>query len=103
MKKLAAALLTSMTIALPVLAHQGGHSAYGVVKEVTSARLVVTDEHGKDTAFALTTGTKFFRDRKATERAKALVGDRVVVKGKDVSGQMEATTVELGAARKPAR
>jgi hypothetical protein len=102
MKKLAAALLTSMTIALPVLAHQGGHTAYGVVKEVTSARLVVTDEHGKDRTFALTPGTKFFRDHKATEREKATVGDRVVVKGKDVSGQMEASTVELGAAQKPA-
>lgn len=102
MKKLAAALLTSMTIALPVLAHQGGHSAYGVVKEVTSARLVVTDEHGKDMTFALTPGTKFFRDHKATEREKAIVGDRVVVKGKDVSGRMEASTVELGVAPKPA-
>jgi hypothetical protein len=91
-----------MTIALPVLAHQGGHSAYGVVKEIAADRLVVTDEHGKDTAFALTPGTKFFRDHKATEREKAVVGDRVIVKGKDVSGRMEATTVELGAAQKPA-
>jgi hypothetical protein len=102
MKKLAAALLMSMTFAVPVLAHQGGHSAYGVVKEITSARLVVTDEHGKDMTFALTPGTKFLRDHKATEREKAMVGDRVVVKGKDVSGQMEATTVELGAAQKAA-
>jgi len=102
MRRFIAALLSSMTIALPALAHQGGHSAYGVVKEVTAARLVVTDEHGTDTTFSLTPGTKFLRDHKATEREKAAVGDRVVVKGKDVSGQLEATTVELGAARKPA-
>jgi hypothetical protein len=102
MKRFAAALLISMTIALPVLAHQGGHSAYGVVKEITADRLVVTDEHGKEMTFALTPGTKFSRDHKATEREKAVVGDRVVVKGKDVSGRMEASTVELGVAPKPA-
>ena len=102
MRKLIAVMLVSTVIALPALGHEGGHRAYGVVKELTAARIVVAGEHGKDTAFALTPGTKFFRDRKATEREKALVGDRVVVKGKDVSGQMEATTVELGASPKPA-
>ena len=102
MRKLVAALLISMTIAPPALAHEGGHSAYGVVKEVTAERLVVTDEHGKDMTFELTPGTKFFRDHKAIERGKAVVGDRVVVKGKDVSGRMEASNVELGAAQKPA-
>jgi hypothetical protein len=103
MKKLVAAMLVSAVIALPALGHEGGHHALGVVKEVTAARLVVTDEHGKDTAFALTPGTRYFRDRKAAGREQITVGERVVVKGKDVSGQMEATTVDLGAAPKPAR
>ncbi len=102
MRKLIAAMLVSTVIALPALAHEAAHRAHGVVKEVTAARLVVTDGHGKDTAFALTTGTKFSRDHKAIGREKVLVGDRAVVKGKEVSGQMEATTVELGAAPKPA-
>jgi hypothetical protein len=31
------------------------------------------------------------------------VGERVVVKGKDVSGLQQATTVDLGAAPKPTR
>jgi hypothetical protein len=100
MKKLVAALLISMTIALPVLAHQGGHTAYGVVKEITAVRLVVTDEHGKETVFALTPGTRFFRDHKAIGREKVMVGERAVVKGKDAGGQMEASTVDLGAAPK---
>jgi hypothetical protein len=103
MRKLAASLLMSMIIAIPVRAHQGGHTAYGVVKEIAADRLVVTDEHGKDKTFALTPGTKFSRDHKATEREKAVVGDRVVVRGKDVTGRMEATTVELGAAPKANR
>ncbi len=97
MRRLIAAVLLSITIALPALAHEGGHRAYGVVKEVTAVRLVVTDEHGKDTAFALTVGTQFLRDQKPTSREKVMVGERVVVKGKDTSGQLEATTVNVGA------
>ena len=102
MRKLIAAMPVSTVIALPALAHEGGHRAHGVVKEVTANRLVVTDEHGKDTAFALNPGTKYYRDRKATGREKVMVGERAVVKGRDVSGRMEATTVDLGAAPKPA-
>jgi len=96
MTKLVAALLLSAGIGLPVLAHEGGHRAYGVVKEVTASRLVVTDEHGKDTSFALGTATEYLRDHKRTRREKIMVGERVVVKGRDASGKMEATTVSLG-------
>lgn len=102
MRKHIAAMLVSTIVALPALAHEGGHRAHGVVKEVTAARLVVTDEQGKDTVFALTPETAYFRDRKATGREKVMVGDRVVVKGKDAGGQLEATTVDLGTATKPA-
>lgn len=97
MRSVIAAVLLSATIALPVLAHEGGHRAYGVVKEVTAVRLVVTDEAGKDAAFALTAGTRYLRDSKPTRREKVLVGERVVVKGKDAGGQLEATTVTVGA------
>lgn len=97
MRKLAAALLLAAGIGVPVLAHEGGHRAYGVVKEVTAARLVVTDEHGKDTSFALGTATEYLRDQKRTTRDKIVVGERVVVKGRDASGRMEAVTVSVGA------
>jgi hypothetical protein len=95
MKELIAVLVLSL--GLPVLAHEGGHRAYGVVKEVTVSRLVVTDEHGKDTSFALGAATEYLRDRKRTTRDKIMVGERVVVKGRDASGQMEAVAVSVGA------
>jgi len=100
MRKLVAAVLLSASMAIPALAHEGGHRAFGVVKEVTAARLVVTDEHGTDMVFALTAGTRFFRDQKPIPREKMVVGERVVVKGKDGSGRMEATSVTVGAAPK---
>ena len=103
MRNLLAAMLLSTTVALPALAHDGGHHAYGVVKEVTAARLVVTDEHGKETAFGLTPKTRFLRDQKPISREKVMVGERVVVKGKDASGQMEATSVSVGGEEKHAR
>lgn len=99
MMKLIAAVL-AVSVAVPTLAHEGAHSAYGVVKEVTAARLVVTDEHGKDAAFALTAGTQFLRDHKAIPREQIEVGERVVVKGRDASGKMEATSVSVGAEKK---
>lgn len=95
MKKLIAVLFLSL--ALPALAHDGGHKAYGVVKEVTASRLIVTDEHGKDTPFTLGSATEYLRDQKRTTREKIMVGERVVVKGRDASGQMEAVTVSVGA------
>jgi hypothetical protein len=100
MKKLTAAVLLTLALALPALAHEGGHTAYGVVKEVSAERLVITDEHGKDAAFALTAGTQYLRDHKAIPREKIAVGERVVVKGKDASGKMEATSVSVGAEMK---
>ncbi len=95
MKKLIAVLVLSLC--LPALAHEGGHKAYGVVKEVTASRLVVEGEHGKETSFALGTATEYLRDQKRTTRDKIMVGERVVVKGRDASGQMEAVTVSVGA------
>ena len=100
MKKLIAAVLFTLAVTLPALAHEGGHSAYGVVKEVTAARLVVTEEHGKDAVFALTAGTQYLRDHKAIPREAIGVGARVVVKGKDAGGKMEATSVSVGAEMK---
>ena len=100
MMKLIAVVLLILAVTLPALAHEGSHSAYGVVKEVTTARLVVTDEHGKDAVFALTAGTQYLRDHKAIPREKIQVGERVVVKGKDASGKMEATSVSVGAEMK---
>ena len=50
MKKLTAAVLLTLALALPALAHEGGHTAYGVVKEESAERLVITDDHGKDAA-----------------------------------------------------
>jgi hypothetical protein len=100
MRMLIAVALASTLFAAPALAHEGGHRAFGVLKEVTSSRIVVTDEHGKDTAFAVTPATKFLRDAKPTEREKLAPGERVVVKGKDSSGQMEAVTVNVGAGPK---
>jgi hypothetical protein len=96
MWRLVAGLLVSAGVTLTALAHEGGHRAYGVVKEVTATRLVVTDEQGRDTAFELTAGTRFVRDQKPTQREKIMVGERVVVKGKDSSGRMEATSVSVG-------
>jgi hypothetical protein len=103
MRRLIAAVVLWTTLVLPVLAHEGGHHAYGVVKEITAARLVVTDEHRKDTSFALTAKTRFLRAEKPSSWEKVMVGERVVVKGKDASGKMEATTVNLGADTKHAR
>lgn len=101
MGKFIAALVLSTAIAQPVFAHEGGHRAFGVVKEVTTTRIVVTDEHGKDMAFALTAGTRYLRDRKPAQRDEVTVGERVVVNGEDSGGQLEATTVNVGPA--PAR
>lgn len=100
MRKLIAAAAFALLAAVPGLAHEGGHSAYGIVKELEPAQLIVTDEHGKDTAFALTAGTQYLRDRKAISRDSIRAGERVVVKGKDVSGRMEATHVNVGAEKK---
>ena len=91
-----AGLVISVVIASAALAHEGGHRAYGVVKVVTATRLVVTDEHGKETDFAVTAETKFVREQKPTLRDKIMVGERVVVKGKDSSGRLEATLVSVG-------
>ena len=77
MKKLTAAVLLTLALALPALAHEGGHTAYGVVREVSAERLVITDEHGKDAAFALTAGTQYLRDHKAIPRENVRAGDRV--------------------------
>jgi hypothetical protein len=96
MRKFIAVLLLSITVSLPALAHEGGHKSYGVVKEVTPARLVVTDEHGKDTVFGLTSKTEYLREQKPTSREKIMVGERVVVKGRDATGQLEATSVSVG-------
>lgn len=99
MKTIAAVVLT-MALAVPTSAfgHEGGHRVYGSVKEITADRLVVSDEHGKDTVFVLSPGTRIFRDHKPTTWEKVKVGERVVVKGTDASGRMEATSVNLGAA-----
>jgi len=94
MRKLVAVLVLSLGLA--ALAHEGGHKAYGVLKEVTASRLVVTDEHGKDTAFALVAATVYLRDQKPTTRDRLMLGERVVVKGRDATGKLEATTVSVG-------
>jgi hypothetical protein len=100
MKRFIAFVLASALLSAPAFAHEGGHRAFGVLKEVTASRVVVTDEHGKDMAFAVTPATRFLRDAKPIEREKLSPGERVVVKGKDSSGQMEAVTVSVGAGSK---
>ena len=100
MKRLVAVALASAFLAAPALAHEGGHRAFGVLKEVTASQVVVTDDHGKDMVFAVTPATRFLRDAKPTEPEKLTPGERVVVKGKDTSGQMEAVTVSVGAGSK---
>jgi hypothetical protein len=96
MWKLTAGLVVSILVGSAALAHEGGHRAHGVVKEVTATRLVVTDAHGKETDFAVTAETRFVRERKPTLREKVIVGERVVVKGKDGGGRLEATLVSVG-------
>lgn len=99
MWRLIAGLVVSAGIASAAFAHEGGHRAYGVVKEVSATRLVVTDEHGKDTDFAVTAQTRFVREQKPILRDSITAGERVVVKGKDSSGRLEATLVSVGPGR----
>lgn len=101
MWKLTVLAALALFAAAPGLAHEGGHKAHGIVKELTAAHIVVTDERGKETEFTLTSGTLYLRDRKAVPRDSVRAGERVVVKGRDVGGTMEATHVMVGMEKKP--
>lgn len=95
MRKLIASVLLTLALAAPVLAHDEGTHARGIVKEVSATRLVITDQAGKDVAFALMPSTTFLREKTAIRREALKVGDRAVVHGEMTGTGLSATVVKV--------
>src|SRR5919198_1026063 len=92
-KNLVAAIV--IALASPALAHESGVHAKGTVKDVSTTRIVVETARGEKT-FKVTSSTRFAKRGAAASASDIRSGDRVVVHGTDVKGEIEATDVRAG-------
>lgn len=98
-KLLGGALLALALIGGAVRAHEGGTHARGVVKEISAERIVLTSE-GKPLAFKLGPETRILRGSERVPPEAVRAGERAIVHARRNAGQLEATDVRLGPARK---
>ena len=94
-------LLVAALLAGPVRAHEGGTHARGVVKEISGERIVLTTSEGKPLTIALGPETRIIRGNEAVSVEAVRPGERAVVHARRKAGQLEATHVKLGSAKKP--
>ena len=90
------------SLAVPVLAHEGGVDAKGRVKAIIADRIDVPMGTGEK-SFALTPRTEFVKGRAPAKASDIRPGDRVVVHAWVVDGALEAKQVRAGAGSAPAK
>lgn len=99
-KLMGGALLVIALLAGPVRAHEGGMHARGIVKEITRERIVLTTPEGKPLTIALGPRTRIIRGKQVVQVEGVRPGERAVVHATRTAGQLEATDVKLGSAKK---
>jgi hypothetical protein len=92
-RNLVAAIM--IALASPALAHGTGVHAKGTVNDVSTTKIVVETAQGAK-AFKVTPRTRFVKRGAAVSSSDIRSGDRVVVHGIDVKGELEATDVRAG-------
>lgn len=99
-KLLGGALLALALLGGEARAHEGGMHARGVVKEISAERIVLTTREGKPLAFTLGPETRILRGNERVPPEAVRTGERAIVHARRKAGQLEATDVKLGPARK---
>jgi hypothetical protein len=82
----------------PARAHEAGDRAMGTVESIAPDRIVLQAPDGHSMAFVVTRETRFVRGRKPVGREDVRVGERAVVRARQVGERMQATLVRLAAA-----
>jgi hypothetical protein len=86
-------------LALPAVAHEGGHDVRGVVTSVSDKELTVKTSKGSE-HFVVTPQTRFVKDGSPSSAQDLHESDRAVVHGKKKNGQMEAIEVQFATPKK---
>lgn len=93
-------MAASMAAAGIARAHEGhDHKVMGKVAAVSAQQIEVETADGKKVSAALTSETKYTRDKTAVTQADVKVGERVVIVVVEEKGVQRAKQVLLGAAR----
>lgn len=92
--KTALAILATLA-ATPALAHDHGGHAMGIVEEVAPGRIAIRAADGHVVQFAVTPETRFSQGKSAAAVQDVRVGERAVVHGARVRGDLTAIEVKL--------
>jgi hypothetical protein len=88
-------LLASLAAAGPVVAHEQGDRAMGIVASLDADRIVIKAADGHTVEFAVTPETIFVRGERPTRREDVRIGERAVVHGKRRGDSLGAVRVKL--------
>lgn len=98
--RITAVLMAASMAAGIARAHEGhDHKVMGKVAAVSAQQIEVETADGKKVSAALTSETKYTRDKTAVTQADVKVGERVVIVVVEEKGVQRAKQVLLGAAR----
>jgi hypothetical protein len=93
-------IAASFAAAGPARPHEGhDHKVMGKVAGVSAQQIEVDTADGKKVTAALTSETRYSRDKAAATRADVKVGERVVIVVVEEKGVQRAKQVLLGTAR----
>ena len=84
-------------LAMPAIAHEGGHDVRGVVTSVSAQGLTVKTKKGSE-HFVVTPQTEFVKDGSPSSARDLHESARVVVHAKKMDGRMEAIKVQFASA-----